>query len=313
MANEVSEYVKDYFPKRAGERADLFLLEAIEADRPGITRAQLKLWFNEGLMTSLGKTIKSGEKTRLGQAITVRFPEAETLEELPMAKEMQLDIRYEDEYLLVVNKPQGLVVHPAVGHAQDTLVNGLLYHYGERLSDLQGAFRPGIVHRIDKDTSGLLLVVKDVRVHAQLAKALRKHEIRRHYSALVYGHPSATSGTIDVPIARAPSDRQKMSVRTDGKPAVTHFVLREKLRGMSWLELDLETGRTHQIRVHLQYIGHPVIGDPLYAGKRNNYGLKGQALHASALDFIHPVSQEAIHVEAELPAYLQTLIEAQRV
>lgn len=301
-----------FVPAESGQRADVYLLGQIEENRPGISRAQLKHWFDEGRIMSGGKKIKSGEKIKQGQALEVSPPAAVTMAELPLPQAMLLDIRYEDEYLLVINKPQGLVVHPAAGHAQDTLVNGLLYHYGNKLSDAQGAFRPGIVHRIDKDTSGLLLVVKDVRVHAKLANALRKHEIKRHYLALVYGHVTAETGTIDMPIARAAGDRQKMAVRADGRPAVTHFAIKEKLKSMTLLDLDLETGRTHQIRVHLKYIGHPVVADPVYAPRGESYGLKGQALHAAALDFIHPVTGEAIHVEAELPDYLQELIERQR-
>ncbi len=302
-----------FVPEAAGERADVYLLRQIELKRPGTTRAQLKQWFSDGHISSLGKSIKSGEKTRIGRMIEVRPPQAPTIAELPLPQAMELDIRYEDDYLLVINKPQGLVVHPAVGHAQDTLVNGLLYHYGENLSDAQGVFRPGIVHRIDKDTSGLLLIVKDVKVHAKLANALRKHEIKRHYMALVYGHVSAESGTIDAPIGRAAGDRQKMAVRADGRAAVTHFAINEKLRGMTLLDLDLETGRTHQIRVHLKYIGHPIVADSVYAPKGNTYGLKGQALHASRLEFVHPVSNEVVRVEAELPNYMRDLIEQERL
>ncbi len=312
MKIEMSEVLR-FVPKISGQRADLFLLEEIAAHRPGTTRAQLKLWFNDGRVSSEGKIIKSGEKTRAEQPITVTLPPPVNSAKLPSAQAMPLDIRFEDEYLLVINKPQGLVVHPAVGHSSDTLVNGLLFHYGNQLSDLQGAFRPGIVHRIDKDTSGLLLVVKDVRVHAQLAAALRRHEIRRHYQALVYGHLSVESGTIDMPIGRAPTDRQKMAVRADGRVAVTHFLVKERLRAMSLLDLELETGRTHQIRVHMKEIGHPVVADPVYASKAEHYGLKGQALHAAALDFEHPVSGAMIHVEAELPDYMAALIQQQRL
>lgn len=311
MMNENSERWL-FVPELGGERADVYLLGQIEEHRPGISRAQLRHWFDEGRILCDGKKIKSGEKTKTGRAFEVCPPDAVTLAELPMPQVMELDIRYEDDYLLVVNKPQGLVVHPAAGHAQDTLVNGLLYHYGDQLSDAQGVFRPGIVHRIDKDTSGLLLVVKDVRVHAKLANALRKHEIKRHYVALVYGHVTAESGTIDMPIGRAADDRQKMTVRADGRSAVTHFKIKEKLKSMTLLDLDLETGRTHQIRVHLKYIGHPVVADPVYAPRGETYGLHGQALHASALDFIHPVSGQAIHVEAELPDYFLELITRQR-
>lgn len=301
-------------PEEAGERSDVYLLRKLREDYPELTRARLKQLFDEGLVRAEGRPVKSGEKTRAGRALELRLPPfAEAGEDRPEPLPMRLDIRYEDDYLLVLNKPRGLVVHPAPGHAQDTLVNGLLHHYGkEGLSDFQGLVRPGIVHRIDKDTSGLLLVVKDARVHAKLGEALRRHEIRRRYVALVYGHPSADSGTVDMPIGRAPGDRQKMAVRRDGRPAVTHFTVRERLRALSLLDLELETGRTHQIRVHMKQIGHPVVADPLYAPKRERYGLEGQALHAAALDFVHPLSGAAIHVEAPLPDCLEALIAAQR-
>lgn len=301
-----------YFGEEAnGKRIDHLLMEAF----PDYSRTQLRAFFEAELVQLEGRRAKAGEKYKAGQCLSLlALPdEGEALrEELNPLKPcpMKLDIRYEDEDLLVVNKPQGLVVHPAVGHWEDTLVNGLLYHYGDQLSRAFDQSRPGILHRIDKDTSGLLIIVKSDKAHKKLSEALQAHEIKRSYLALAHGQIEEEEAFIDAPIARSKQDRQKMCIAADGRVAQTDLRVLQRLKGMTLLDLALRTGRTHQIRVHLNYIKHPVVGDPLYAGKREAYGLKGQALHAYALEFIHPTTGELLRVQAELPQYFQDLIEA---
>lgn len=253
-----------------------------------------------------GKAAKASQRTKVGQQIEVEMPDPVDSTIEPEA--IPLVIRYEDDWLLVIDKPQGMVVHPAPGHAGGTLVNALLDYCRDSLSDLNGVRRPGIVHRIDKDTSGLLLVVKDNSVHREIAEKIRHHEVRRTYQALVHGRVATDQGTIDAPIGRDPKNRQRMAIVADGKPAVTHFRVIERFEKTSLLEVDLETGRTHQIRVHCQYIGHPIVGDPVYAGNRSNYGQAGQVLHASRLSFIHPMTGEQLVVESPLPDYFKQVL-----
>lgn len=279
----------------------------LAAQIPQYSRAYLQKLISEGRATLDGKILKASWKTVAGLTILLEVPEPELTD--IVAEKIPLDIVYEDEWLLVVNKPQGMVVHPAAGHHSGTLVNALLDYCEGQLSDLNGVIRPGIVHRIDKDTSGLILVVKDNQVHAAVADKIRRHEIRRTYMAVVYGQMAAESGTIDAPIGRDPRNRQRMAVVGSGKPSVTHFKVLERFQQATLVEADLESGRTHQIRVHLQYIGHPVVGDPIYAHGRKNWDLAGQALHARALTFEHPVSGETIHLECPLPDYFQSLLE----
>lgn len=286
-----------------GIRLDSYLKDKLT----GHSRAYLQKLIGEGLVTLQGKPLKPSWKTVIGQSIELVVPDPEPSSLL--AENIPLDIIYEDDWLLAVNKPQGMVVHPAAGHRSGTLVNALLSYCAGQLSDLNGIIRPGIVHRIDKDTSGLILVVKDNQVHAQVADKIRRHEIRRTYLAVVYGQVAAESGTIDAPIGRDPRNRQRMAVVSGGKPSVTHFRVLQRFQQATLLEADLESGRTHQIRVHLQYIGHPVVGDPVYAPGRKNYGLDGQALHARALTFEHPVSSETIALECPLPGYFTELLE----
>ncbi len=279
--------------------------KAIAAAHEQYSRSQVSRWFQDGKVSLNGRLVKPSEKLAAGTIVQVEIEEITAGE--PQAEDIPLDIRYEDEWILVINKPQGMVVHPGAGNINGTLVSALLHRYGSSLSDEGGLERPGIVHRIDKDTSGLLMVVKNNQVHRKVAESLRKHEITRVYQALVHGHIQDQSGTIIAPLGRDLRNRQKQAVRADGREAITHFELKEQMRGTSWLELRLETGRTHQIRVHMSYIGHPVVGDPLYAGKRETHGLTGQALHASDLIFEHPVTGEKIHVSCELPQHLEDL------
>ncbi len=284
--------------------------KALALSTEDYSRSQITKWFNEGRVYHLAKRLKASEKLPLDTEVNIEIDCIEADELRPEA--IALDIRYEDEYLLVVNKPQGMVVHPGAGHISATLVSALMFRYGSNLSSEGGIERPGIVHRIDKDTSGLLMVVKNNLVHHKISDRLRRHEITREYQALVHGHVQDQSGTIIAPIARDKHNRQRQAVRADGKEAITHFELKEHLKGSSHLVLQLETGRTHQIRVHMHYIGHPVIGDPIYAGKRERYGLVGQALHASRLRFEHPITGEEIEVTAELPDYFQAYLQENR-
>ena len=232
---------------------------------------------------------------------------------------MDLEILYEDDDLAIVNKPRGLVVHPAAGHESGTLVNGLLHHFQGKLSGINGVMRPGIVHRIDKDTSGLLVICKSDRAHQGLSDLLKDHDIERVYHAVVHGSFSKTEGTVDAPIGRMDSDRKKMCVRADGRRAVTHYRVLEQYDGFSYVELRLETGRTHQIRVHMRSIGHPLLGDEVYGAAKENTKLEkmlkgkdfwpGQILHAKVLGFVHPVSGKYIEFNSELPAYFRTVLE----
>jgi len=290
-------------PEQATVRLDAWLAGKI----PLHSRAFLKELIDQGHVHVDGKIVKPSFKPRDGQIIVVELPDPVDSSVRP--EEIPLVVRYEDDFILVIDKPQGMVVHPAPGHAGGTLVNALLSYCQGQLSDLNGVIRPGIVHRIDKDTSGLLLVVKDNSVHREIAERIRRHEIRRTYQALVHGSVSADEGTIKAPIGRDPKNRQRMAVVPDGKAAITHFKVIERLAKATWLEVELETGRTHQIRVHCQYIGHPIIGDPVYAPGRASFGQSGQVLHASKLSFIHPVTQKPIVVESPLP---QSFLEAVR-
>ena len=279
----------------SGMRLDRCLADLL----PEHSRSYIQKVLAEGRAISAGKVLKPSWKTVAGAVVDLDLPEPEPT--AVRAQAIPLNVVYEDDVMIVVNKPQGMVVHPAAGHRDGTLVNALLDHCTGQLSDLNGIIRPGIVHRIDKDTSGLLLVVKDNRVHAAVSDKIRRHEIKRTYQAIVHGHVSAGKGTIDAPIGRDPRHRQRMAVIAGGKPAVSYFMTLRRGEKASWLEVDLETGRTHQIRVHTQYIGHPIIGDPLYAPGRPSYGLKGQALQAGRLSYVHPVTDRLMTLECPVP------------
>ncbi len=272
-----------------------------------ISRSYIRRLFDEGRITVGGKKVKPSFHAEPGLAVQVDMPEPQPDRAIP--QQIPLTIAYEDEWLLVIDKPQGMVVHPAPGHHDGTLVNALLAYCGDKLSDINGIIRPGIVHRIDKDTSGLLLVVKDNSVHEKIAARIRKHEINRIYLAMVHGRVAAEEGTISMPIGRDPRNRKKMAVVPNGRPATTHYRVLRRFSSATWIECRLETGRTHQIRVHLASIGHPVVGDPVYAAGRKDYGLSGQALHAAALEFDHPVTGERHRIEAGLPQHMKTLLE----
>ncbi len=283
-----------------GVRLDSFVTDAFDST---YSRSFYKRLIDDGKITVNGKVItKAGTKLAPGDIVEADIPEP-VEDGSFVAQDIPLDIVYEDSDLLVINKPQGMVVHPAAGHSDGTLVNALLAHCKDELSDINGVLRPGIVHRIDKDTSGLMLACKNNFTHLKLADMLSRHEIVREYRALVYGFVKEDKGMVDAPIGRSSSDRRKMAVNKDGKSAVTHFEVIERFGEITDLKLVLETGRTHQIRVHMAYIGHPVVGDPVYAARRKNYGLSGQALHSRAITFVHPRTGETMHFECDLPDY----------
>ena len=286
-----------------GERLDAFLARCAE----GLSRSAAQKLIEEGAVRRNGKPGKKNDKLNAGDAIEYEIPEAKPVDIVPT--EMQLDIVYEDEDLLVINKPKGLVVHPAVGHQDDTLVNGLLYALGEDLSGINGELRPGIVHRIDKDTSGLLAVAKNDLAHAMLASQLKDHSMARTYEAIVCGSFREDSGTVDAPIGRHPSDRKKMCVtERNSKRAVTHWEVVARYRGYTHIRCKLETGRTHQIRVHMASIGHPILGDTVYGRKKPELGQDSQCLHAGALCFTHPRDGRPVMVFAELPQYFKDVL-----
>lgn len=268
------------------------------------SRSQIKQLLDGGNITVNGKTEKAKYKVKSGDVIRLEEPETKTLELRP--ENIPLDIVYEDDDVIVINKPQGMVVHPAPGHDEHTLVNALLYHCP--LSTINGTFRPGIVHRIDKDTSGLLMVAKNDKAHRSLAKQLKDKTNIREYVALVHGRIAEDEGTINAPIGRSLKDRKKQAVVKDGRNAVMHFEVLKRYRDYTFVKCILETGRTHQIRVHMKYIGHPLVGDPLYGPKKTIKG-NGQFLHAGKLGFVHPTTGKLLIFEAPLPKIFQECLE----
>ena len=287
-----------------GERLDAFLARSVE----NMSRSGAQKLLEEGCVLRCGKPGKKNDKLNMGDEICVTLPEPKPLDVVP--KEMPLDIVYEDEDVLVLNKPKGLVVHPAAGHQDDTLVSGLLYALGDQLSGINGILRPGIVHRIDKDTSGLLAVAKNDLAHTVLASQLKDHTMARTYEAIVCGCLKEDSGTVDAPIGRHQTDRKKMCVTAhNSKEAVTHWEVVARYRGYTHIRCKLETGRTHQIRVHMAHIGHPILGDTVYGRKKPELGQDSQCLHAGALCFKHPRDGRPVMVFAPLPAYFEQVLE----
>ena len=287
-----------------GERLDAFLSRSAE----GLSRSAAQKLIADGNVLLNGRPARKNDRLRVGDSVELTIPEPREVDIAP--KQMPLDIVYEDEDVAVINKPKGLVVHPAAGHQDDTLVNGLLYAMGDSLSGINGELRPGIVHRIDKDTSGLLAIAKNDLAHTVLASQLKDHSMARTYEAIVCGSFKEDSGTVDAPIGRHPTDRKKMCVtQRNSKNAVTHWEVVERFRGYTHIRCRLETGRTHQIRVHMAYIGHPILGDTVYGHKKPELGQDSQCLHAGALCFRHPRDGRPVMVFAPLPAYFQQVLE----
>ena len=288
----------------SGERLDAFLARTVE----GLTRSAAQKLLEGGCVLRNGRPGKKNDKLSPGDAIEVSMPPAKEVDITPT--EMRLDIVYEDEDVVVINKPKGLVVHPAAGHQDDTLVNGLLYALGSQLSGINGALRPGIVHRIDKDTSGLLAVAKNDLAHTVLASQLKDHTMARTYEAIVRGSFREDRGIVNAPIGRHPSDRKKMCViARNSKEAVTHWEVIKRYRGYTHIRCRLETGRTHQIRVHMAYIGHPILGDTVYGPKKSELGQDSQCLHAGQLCFRHPRDGRPVLVFAPLPEYFTEVLD----
>ena len=289
--------------EESGERIDALLARAL----PSLSRSQVQKLLEQGMVTLNGRELKKNFRCSAGEGYEVILPEPAELPLIP--QNIPLDVVYEDEDLIVVNKARGLVVHPAPGHPDGTLVNALLYHCGDSLSGIGGQRRPGIVHRIDKDTSGLLIVAKNDFAHQALSAQLADHSLCREYEALVRGNFKQDCGTVDKPIGRHPVDRKRMAVtEKNAKQAVTHWQLLASYRGYSHILCRLETGRTHQIRVHMASIGHPLLGDFTYGAPSPEKGLEGQCLHARRLRFVHPRTGEHILLETELPAYFMDVL-----
>ena len=283
-------------------------VDKVLADRLEASRSQIQQWLKEGAVTCQGDPIRANYKVKAGDQLVIQVPEPESLDLEP--EDIPLTIVYQDQDVAVINKPQGMVVHPSAGHPNGTLVNALLYHMTD-LSSINDVVRPGIVHRIDKDTSGLLMIAKNDHAHEALAKQLKDKTSLRKYVALVHGNISHEKGTINAPIGRSKVNRKMQAVQEDGKPAVTHFTVLERFDQFTLVELQLETGRTHQIRVHMQYIGFPLAGDPVYGPKKTLKG-NGQFLHAKLLGFTHPTTGESMVFEAPLPELFEETLKKLR-
>lgn len=293
-------------PENAGARLDAFLAGKMEK-----TRSSVQKLIEEENVRLNGAPAAKNARLREGDRVEATEPPPEVLDVKP--QNIPLDIVYEDQDLLVVNKPKGMVVHPAAGNPDGTLVNALLFHCGDSLSGINGVIRPGIVHRIDKDTSGLLIVAKNDRAHQSLAEQIAVHSFTRIYNAVVYGIVKEEEGTVSAPIGRHPTDRKRMAVLSSGgREAVTHYRVLERFPGFTLVECRLETGRTHQIRVHMAHIGHPVAGDPVYGPKKCITELQGQCLHARVIGFIHPATGEYLEFDSGLPPYFERFLEKLR-
>ena len=298
-----------------GKRIDAFL-----SDAEGITRSAAARFCEGGRVLADGKTVAKNYKLRGGETITVDYPPAEPDDAQP--EDIPLDIIYEDDDIIVVNKPSGMVVHPAAGNLSGTLVNALLFHCGESLSGIGGVIRPGIVHRIDKDTSGLLVVAKNDEAHLSLSAQIKKHDVSRIYYAIACGNVKNDEGTVNAPLGRSPSDRKKMAIIKDptknSKEAITHYTVLERFNGFTFIKCKLETGRTHQIRVHMASLGHALLGDEVYGGDKTKFGqttkalISGQCLHAGELVLTHPKTQKLMHFTCPMPQNMTELLEKLR-
>lgn len=302
LEQEVMEFIVT--EEKVGERIDKFLSECID----DCSRSYIQKIIKDGNVTVNKKAVKVNYKLSLNEQVDVTMPEPEELD--IVAEDIPLDIIYEDDDIIVINKGKGMVVHPSAGHYSGTIVNGLLHHCAGQLSGINGVMRPGIVHRIDMNTTGVIVVCKNDKAHNCIAEQLKEHSITREYHAIVYNHFGNTEGKVDAPIGRHPIERKKMAINPkNGKRAVTHYELIENLKqNYAYIKCHLETGRTHQIRVHMASIQHPLLGDDVYGPKRSNYQLQGQVLHAKTLGFIHPTTNEYVEFTAPLPEYFEELL-----
>ncbi|MCR5196347.1 MAG: RluA family pseudouridine synthase [Pseudobutyrivibrio sp.] len=291
-------------PSEEGIRIDKYLASAL----PEKSRSHYQKAIDNGLVLVNGKVVKSKYQTKLGDEIVITIEPVKEIDILP--EDIPIDILYEDDDVIVVNKPKGMVVHPAPGHYTGTLVNALMYHCKDSLSGINGEIRPGIVHRIDMNTTGSLLICKNDKAHNDIAAQIKVHSVNRIYKGIVVGNFKDEEGTIDAPIGRNPKDRKKMAVVSNGREAITHYKVLEQFKGYSYVEFKLETGRTHQIRVHMASIGHPLVGDDVYGKPVKN--LQGQTLHAQTLGFKQPSTGEYVEVNAPLPDYFEELLEKYR-
>ena len=283
------------------KRIDAYLAETQEYSRTAVQRL-----INEEKITVNGRNIKASYRVQENDKIEI---EEEPVKEIELkAQDIPLEVLYEDNDIIVINKPKGMVVHPANGNPDGTLVNAIMKICKDSLSGIGGEKRPGIVHRLDKDTSGAIIVAKNDKAHINLSEQIKKHEVKKTYIALVRGIVKENNATINMPIARSKKDRKKMDIDKNGKEAVTHFKVLERFDDCTLLEINIETGRTHQIRVHLSHIGYPIIGDDVYSNGKNRWNIKGQCLHAKSLDFNHPITGEKMHIEAELPEYFKNIL-----
>lgn len=300
----MQEYCFEITEELEGERIDKCISMLIQS----LSRTWIQKLMKEEKVFVNGQTVKSSFRVHTDDKVFFQLPESVTPDIKP--ENIALDILYEDKDIIVVNKPKGMVVHPAAGHYSGTLVNALMYHCGKDLSGINGVMRPGIVHRIDKDTTGSLIVCKNNDSHNYIAAQLKEHSILRKYYAICYGVIKEEEGTIERPIGRHPVERKKMTVdEKKGKPAVTHYKVLQRFQNYTYIECILETGRTHQIRVHMASIGHPLLGDEVYAKQNSKYKLQGQCLHAKTLGFIHPSTKEYMEIEAPFPEYFLHLLE----
>lgn len=285
------------------QRIDRYLTEML----PEQSRSFFQKLIRDGFVMVNRIIVKVNYRLKTGDVIEIDIPDAVPTEIVP--ENIPLDILYEDDDLLIVNKPKGMVVHPAVGHSTGTLVNAIMYHCQGNLSGINGEIRPGIVHRIDKDTTGSLIICKNDEAHRNIAEQIKEHSVTRRYVGVVAGTFSEESGTVEGAIGRHPNDRKRMTINEkNGKPAVTHYRVLQTLKSASFMEFELETGRTHQIRVHMASISHPLLGDTVYGNSKNPYKLQGQALHARTIGFIHPTTGEYIEVSAPIPEYMTELV-----
>lgn len=303
----MNEVVFEITPEMEGERIDKCISNYVET----LSRSYIQKIIKEGKAYINDAPVKSNYKVRVDDKVQFTIPDCEEPDIPP--QDIPLDIIYEDKDVLIVNKPKNMVVHPAPGHYEGTLVNAIMYHCHNDLSGINGVLRPGIVHRIDKDTTGSLIICKNDEAHRKIAEQLKEHSITRKYRAIVYGRISNDEGAVDAPIGRHPTDRKKMAINErNGKPAITHYKVLERFEKYTYIECQLETGRTHQIRVHMTSIGHPLLGDEVYGNAKCPFKLEGQTLHAMTIGFIHPSTNQYVEYEAPLPEYFERLLQILR-